>query len=157
MFNEKKDRLAGSKKNNMEENIDFVIKENNIKVENLKKFKKLNSDMKAIYKKLESFIFALNHEIDKCETQCYTGFKVQGRYFVDFSFRPGVNKINITVTVDLNQITLREGFTRYIKNIGKWDRGDVQILCTSDSHIEEIKSLIKLSYNNIVSKNEKIH
>lgn len=50
---------------------------NNIKTENLKKFEKLNPDMKAIYNKLEGFIFDLNpNEIEKVETQCYTGFKV---------------------------------------------------------------------------------
>lgn len=32
---------------------------NNIKTENLKKFEKLNSDMKAIYRNLESFIFVI--------------------------------------------------------------------------------------------------
>lgn len=158
-FDEKKsDVLVNSKKSDIEDDTDSGIKDNNIKTENLKKFEKLNSDMKAIYKELEDFIFVLNfNEIEKVETQCYTGFKVQGGYFVDFSFRPGVNKINITITVALDQIILKEGFTRYIKNIGKWGRGDVQILCTSDSQVEEIKYLIKLSYNNIISKMKKIH
>ncbi len=33
--------------------------------------------MKAIYNKLEGFIFDLNpNEIEKVKTQCYTGFKV---------------------------------------------------------------------------------
>lgn len=156
VFNEKHDILVDIKKNNIEDGIDPGIKDNNIKTENLKKFEKLNSDMKAIYKNLESFIFALSsNEIEKLETKCYTGFRVQGRYFVDFSFRPRVNKINITITAALNQITLKEGFTRYVKNIGKWGRGDIQILCTSGLQMEEIKYLIRLSYNNIVSK--KVH
>ncbi|WP_418909662.1 type I restriction endonuclease (plasmid) [Borreliella lanei] len=156
MFNEKNDALINNEKNDREDCIDSSIKDNNIKTKNLKKFEKLNSDMKAIYQKLENFIFALNpNEIEKVETQCYTGFKVQGGYFVDFSFRPGANKINITVTVALDQITLKEGFTRYIKDIGKWGRGDIQILCTSDSQIEEIKYLIELSYNNVVEKIKK--
>ncbi|WP_418885532.1 type I restriction endonuclease [Borreliella tanukii] len=158
MFYEKNDVLVESKKNNIEDGICPDIKDNNIKTENLKKFEKLNSDMKAIYQNLESFIFALNPDaIKKVETKCYTGFKVQGGYFVDFNFRPRANKINITVTVALNQITLKEGFTRYVGDIGKCGRGDIQILCTSDLQIEEIKYIIKLSYNNIVSKNEKIH
>ncbi|WP_330529123.1 type I restriction endonuclease [Borreliella valaisiana] len=152
MFSKKTDVLVESKKNNIEDGIYPDIKDNNIKTENLKKFEKLNSNMKAIYQNLESFIFALNPDsIEKVETKCYTGFKVRDRYFVDFSFRPGAKKINITVT--LNQITLKEGFTRYVKNIGKWGRGDVQILCTSNLQIEEIKYLIKLSYNNIFQKN----
>ncbi|ACJ73673.1 type I restriction enzyme HsdR N-terminal domain-containing protein [Borreliella afzelii] len=156
VFNEKHDILVDIKKNNIEDGIDPGIKDNNIKTENLKKFEKLNLDMKAIYKNLESFIFALNsNEIEKLETKCYTGFRVQGRYFVDFSFRPRVNKINITITAALNQITLKEGFTRYVKNIGKWGRGDIQILCTSSLQMEEIKYLIRLSYNNIISK--KVH
>lgn len=156
VFNEKHDILVDIKKNNIEDGIDPGIKDNNIKTENLKKFEKLNSDMKAIYKNLESFIFALSsNEIEKLETKCYTGFRVQGRDFVDFSFRPRVNKINITITAALNQITLKEGFTRYVKNIGKWGRGDIQILCTSGLQMEEIKYLIRLSYNNIVSK--KVH
>uniref|UniRef100_UPI003B20F6D8 type I restriction endonuclease n=1 Tax=Borreliella tanukii TaxID=56146 RepID=UPI003B20F6D8 len=158
MFSEKNDVFVESKKNNIEDGICSDIKDNNIKTENLKRFEKLNSDMKAIYQNLESFIVALNSDaIEKVETKYYTGFKVQGRYFVDFGFKPRANKINITVTVALNQITLKEGFTRYIGDIGKWGRGDIEILCTSDLQIEEIKYIIKLSYNNIVSKNEKIH
>ncbi|WP_418457433.1 type I restriction endonuclease [Borreliella andersonii] len=152
MFNEKNDVLVNSKKNDMEDGIDSGIKDNNINTQNLKKFEKLSSYMKAIYKELEEFIFALNNEIEKVETQCYTGFKVQGRYFVDFSFRPRANKINITITIDLDQITLKEGFTRYVKNIGKWGRGDIQIICTSDFQIKEIKYFINLSYNNVVLK-----
>ncbi|WP_233709163.1 hypothetical protein [Borreliella bavariensis] len=174
MFNEKIDISVDNKKNNIEDgtkpgikdnngkknNKEFTIdssNSNNIKTENLKKFEKLNPNMKAIYKKLEGFIFDLNpNEIEKVETQCYTGFKVQGGCFVDFSFTPRANKINITITP--NQITsLKEGFTRYVKDIGKWGNGDIQILCTSDSQIQEIKDLIQLSYNNIVSKYKKIH
>ncbi|WP_215539855.1 type I restriction enzyme HsdR N-terminal domain-containing protein [Borreliella bavariensis] len=152
MFNEKIDISVDNKKNNKE----FTIDSNNIKTENLKKFEKLNP-VKAIYKKLEGFIFDLNpNEIEKVETQCYTGFKVQDGCFVDFSFTPRANKINITITP--NQITsLKEGFTRYVKDIGKWGNGDIQILCTSDSQIQEIKDLIQRSYNNIVSKYKKIH
>ncbi|WP_418905899.1 hypothetical protein [Borreliella carolinensis] len=139
MLNEKNDMLVNNKKSNIEYGMDFSAKDNNIKTENLKKFEKLNFDMKSIYKKLENFIFALNpNEIEKIETKCYTGFKVQGKYFVDFSFTSRVNKINITVTVALNQITLKEGFTRYVKNIGKWGNGGIQILCTLNSQVEEI-------------------
>ncbi|EEF83968.1 hypothetical protein QIA25_05285 (plasmid) [Borreliella spielmanii] len=59
--------------------------------------------MKAIYKRLERFIFALNpNEIEKVKTKSYTGFKVQGEYFIDFSFTPNANKIDITVTISLN-------------------------------------------------------
>ncbi len=112
--------------------------------------------MKLIYQKLESFIFDLNpNKIEKIETKLYTGFKVYNKCFVDFSFK--VSKVNITVTVFLNQITLKEGFTRDVSNIGKWGSGNIQIICTSDSKIQEIKDLIKLSYNNIVSKYKKMH
>lgn len=45
-------------KNNKEFTIDSS-NSNNIKTKNLKKFEKLNSDMKAIYQKLESFIFVI--------------------------------------------------------------------------------------------------
>ncbi|QFI15032.1 type I restriction endonuclease (plasmid) [Borrelia sp. CA_690] len=156
MLNENNDILLNNKKNNMGDGVEPGIKNNSIKPENLKKFEKLNYDMKTIYKKLECFIFALNpNEIEKVETKHYTGFKVQDRYFVDFVFNPGANKINITVKVALSQITLKEGFTRNMSNIGKLGNGNIQILCTSDSQIEEIKNLVKLSYNNIFLKIKK--
>ncbi|MGF7101845.1 type I restriction endonuclease [Borreliella kurtenbachii] len=147
--------LVDNKKNNKEFTINSS-NSNDIKTKNLKMFEKLSSDMKLMYQKLESFIFNLNpREIEKIETKLYTGFKVYNKYFVDFSFR--ASKINITVTVFSNQITLKEGFIRDISNIGKWGSGNIQIICTSDSQIQEIKDLIKLSYNNIASKYKKIY
>ncbi|WOY07562.1 type I restriction endonuclease [Borreliella carolinensis] len=158
VFNEL-DKNSGILLDNKKNNKEFTINNsnsNNIETENLKMFEKLSSDMKLMYQKLESFIFDLNpNEIEKIETKWYTGFKVYNKYFVDFSFR--VSKINITVTVFSNQITLKEGFTRDISNIGKWGSGNIQIICTSDSQIQEIKDLIKLSYNNIASKYKKIY
>nr|WP_071983865.1 DUF5655 domain-containing protein [Borreliella bissettiae] len=158
MFNEL-DKNSGTLVDNKKNNKEFTINSSNsndIKTENLKMFEKLSSDMKLMYQKLESFIFDLNpNEIEKIETKCYTGLKVYNKYFVDFSFR--LRKINITVTVFSNQIILKEGFTRDISNIGKWGSGNIQIICTSDSQIQEIKDLIKLSYNNIASKYKKIY
>lgn len=147
--------LIDNRKNNKEFTINSS-NSNNIKTENLKIFEKLSSEMKLIYQKLESFIFDLNpNKIEKIETKLYTGFKVYNKCFVDFSFK--VSKVNITVTVFLNQITLKEGFTRDVSNIGKWGSGNIQIICTSDSKIQEIKDLIKLSYNNIALKYKKMH
>ncbi len=112
--------------------------------------------MKTIYQNLESFIFTLNpNEVEKVEAKWYTGFKVYSRCFVDFSFKPKENKIHITVTVFLNQITLKEGFTRDISNIGNHGNGSIQIFCTLDSKIQEIKNLIKISYDNIFQKYKK--
>ncbi len=54
----KKIVLLDNKKNNKEFTIDSS-NSNNIKTKNLKKFEKLNSDMKAIYRNLESFIFVI--------------------------------------------------------------------------------------------------
>ncbi len=147
--------LIDNKKNNKEFTINSS-NNNNIKTENLKIFEKLSSEMKLIYQKLESFIFDLNpNKIEKIETKLCTVFKVYNKCFVDFNFT--LRKINITVTVFLNQITLKEGFTRDVSNIGKWSRGNIQIFCTSDSQIQEIKDLIKLSYNNIASKYKNIY
>ncbi len=153
MLNEKSDMLVNNKKNNKE----FIRdgrNSNNIKTENLKRFERLSSGMKLIYQKLERFIFDLSpNEIEKVETKWYTVFRVYNRCFADFSFK--VNKINITVTP--SQVTLKEDFTRDVSNIGKLGNGDIQIFCTENSKIEEIKDLIKQSYNNIVSKYRKMH
>ncbi|WP_420025537.1 DUF5655 domain-containing protein [Borreliella valaisiana] len=110
--------------------------------------------MKAIYKGLESFIAALNpNAIEKVETKHYTGFKVYNRHFADFNFK--ASKINITVTILKREITLKEGFTRDVSNIGKLGNGNIQIFCTETSNVKEIENLIKISYNNITSKYEK--
>ncbi|WP_330730644.1 type I restriction endonuclease [Borrelia turicatae] len=130
--------------------------ENKNKTKNLKKFEKLSFDMKTIYQDLESFIFTLKpNKIDKVETKLYTGFKVYNRCFADFIFMPKENKIHITVSVSLNQITLKEGFTRDIGNIGNHGNGNIQIFCTLDSKIQEIKNLIKISYDNKFQKYKK--
>ncbi len=54
----KKIVLLDNKKNNKEFTIDSS-NSNNIKTKNSKKFEKLNFDMKAIYRNLESFIFVI--------------------------------------------------------------------------------------------------
>ncbi|WP_151060790.1 type I restriction endonuclease [Borreliella turdi] len=153
IFNEKGDSLINNKKNN-KEFTRYSSNSNNIKTENLKNFERLHSNIKSIYQKLERFIFDLNPSgIEKVENKHYTSFKVYDKNFADFAFK--VSKINITIT--LNQITLKEGFTKDVSNIGKLGNGNVQISCKENSNPEEIKSLIKQSYNNIVSKHSKMH
>ncbi|AHH11230.1 hypothetical protein bcCo53_001273 (plasmid) [Borrelia coriaceae] len=49
----------------------------------------------------------------------------------------------------------KEGFTRDINNIGNHGNGNIQIFCTLDSKIQEIKNLIKISYDNKFQKYKK--
>lgn len=71
--------------------------------------------------------------------------------FVDFVFK--ASKIHITII--LNQTSLKEGFVRDVKNIGKFNNGNIQIFCIENSNVDKIKDSIKQNYNNIVPKHRK--
>lgn len=71
--------------------------------------------------------------------------------FVDFVFK--ASKIHITII--LNQTSLKEGFVRDVKNIGKFNNGNIQIFCIENSNVDKIKNSIKQNYNNIVPKHRK--
>lgn len=71
--------------------------------------------------------------------------------FVDFVFK--ASKIHITII--LNQTFLKEGFVRDVKNIGKFNNGNIQIFCIENSNVDKITDSIKQNYNNIVPKHRK--
>jgi len=60
---------------------------------------------------------------------------------------PKSKKILIYVKVDPEKITIEEGFTRDVRNIGHYGTGELEITIRSHEDLEKAKYLVQQSYD----------
>ncbi|WP_445435800.1 hypothetical protein [Candidatus Borreliella tachyglossi] len=124
--------------------------DNSLLTENLKMLDRASVELKNLNKVLEDFILTLG-SVEKYEAKYYTGFKVSGgKVFVDIEFRPGKGVMVITIKLPLEKVDLKEGFVRDVSNIGTRGNGNIEIIFGDISQFEEVKTLIQLSYDNVL-------
>ena len=66
--------------------------------------------------------------------------------FACVEFRPQASKILVYVKVDPDSVSLQEGFTRDVSNIGHYGTGDLEITLSTPDDLERAMPLIRRSY-----------
>lgn len=103
------------------------------------------SSLQDLYHDLESFIIALGDDVQKKITKLYIAFK-RIKNFACVEVHPQVHHLLVFVKIDPDSISLVEGFTRDVRQIGHFGTGDLEIRITSREDLERAKDLIVASY-----------
>ncbi|TCP65543.1 DUF5655 domain-containing protein [Baia soyae] len=106
------------------------------------------ADEKVIdrYETLKAYMLALGDEVHIKVVKNYIAFK-RIQNFVCLQVHPQTGRILLNVKVDPDHITLENGFTRDVRNIGHFGTGNLEIAITSDADIEKAKHLISMAYD----------
>lgn len=104
-----------------------------------------NSELTDLYEELKAFLMALGDDVQFKILKFYFAFK-RIKNFACVEVHTGTNNLLVFIKVDPNSITLEEGFTRNVENIGHFGTGNLEISIKSHETLEKAKSLLVKSY-----------
>lgn len=97
------------------------------------------------YYSIENFILALGDDVQKKTTDFYIAFR-RIKNMACVELRNNLSKIVIYVRLNPDDITLEDGFTRDMREIGHYGTGDLEINILSDADFEKAKPLLEMSF-----------
>lgn len=102
-------------------------------------------DLLDIYEELKATCLSFGDDVQIKTLKLYIAFK-RLKNFVTVEVRAPSNCLALYVKLDPTAITLEEGFTRDVTNIGHWGTGDLEIMIRSQSDLEKALPLLQASY-----------
>ena len=99
-----------------------------------------------LYEAVKAYLLALGDEVQMKTLDNYVAFR-RLKNFACVEVKPQIRHVKIFVKVDPDKVTLEEGFTRDVRNIGHFGTGDLEIIVTSMDEFEKAKPLLDQSYN----------
>jgi predicted transport protein len=104
-----------------------------------------NKQLKDLYKSLEDYLLSLGDDVTIKTTKFYIAFR-RIKNFASIEVHPQSCELLIFVKVDPDSITLENGFTRDVRNIGHFGTGHLEIRLKNEDDLERAKPLINQSY-----------
>ena len=97
------------------------------------------------FETLKAFLLALGDDVQMKTLKNYIAFK-RIKNFACAEVRPQTKNILVYFKVDSDDMTLEDGFTRDVSNIGHYGTGNFEIRISSNEDIEKAKILLARSY-----------
>ena len=94
---------------------------------------------------MREFIISLGDDVQEKKLKNYFGFK-RIKNFVCVEVHPKTNTILIYTKANINDVELKEGFTRDVTNIGHYGTGNLETRFTNMKQFEDIQKYIIKSY-----------
>jgi predicted transport protein len=103
----------------------------------------MDAPMRDLYESLRAFILALGDDVQEKQLKLYVAFR-RIKNFACVVFQ----KKGLLLYLRLNPdtVTLEEGFTRDVHNIGHWATGDLEVTILNESSLRKAESLVVRSY-----------
>ena len=97
------------------------------------------------FETLKAFLLALGDDVQMKTLKNYIAFK-RIKNFACVEVHPQTKNILVYFKVDSDDMTLEDGFTRDVSNIGHYGTGNFEIRISSNEDIEKAKILLARSY-----------
>ena len=121
-------------------------KSSNIKYKTVEEYLNDASDeLKSRYYALRDFIISLGDDVQEKKLKNYFGFK-RIKNFACVEIHPKNNTVLIYTKANIENIELKDGFTRDVTNIGHYGTGNLEIRFTDMKEFDEIQNYIIDSY-----------
>ena len=98
-----------------------------------------------LYEEIKAYITALGDDVQIKTLKYYVAFK-RIKNFACMEVHPKSGKILIYVKVDPSSITLEDGFTRDVRDVGHFGTGDLEIRISTQDDFKKAMPLIEKSY-----------
>ncbi|MGE7920029.1 DUF5655 domain-containing protein [Viridibacillus sp. NPDC093762] len=105
-----------------------------------------NEKLTDRFENLKAFMIALGDDVQMKTLKYYIAFK-RIKNFSCVEIHPQSNSILLYLKVDPSTVTLEQGFTRNVTNIGHYGTGDLEIRINNDEDLEKAKHFIEKSYD----------
>ena len=107
----------------------------------------LSGDLQDRYDAVREFATALGDDVQQKALKHYIAFK-RLKNFLCVEVHPSLSTVTCYLKIDPDQITLEEGFTRDVRNVGHFGTGELEVKLRSRLDFERAKQLIEQSYEN---------
>ena len=104
-----------------------------------------SEELKSMYYTLRDFIISLGDDVQEKKLKNYFGFK-RIKNFACVEIHPKTNTVLIYTKANIEEIELKDGFTRDVTNIGHFGTGNLEIRFTDMKDFDEIQKFIIASY-----------
>lgn len=110
------------------------------------KVKDADRELQNRYYSIRDFMLNLGDDVQEKVLKYYIAFK-RIRNFACVEVRPKNRAILIYLKINPDEVSLEEGFTRNVRNVGHFGTGDLELCINSDEDFEKAKPLIIRSYD----------
>jgi predicted transport protein len=108
---------------------------------------KADGELRALFDTVKEHLEGLGDDVQFKVLRFYFAFK-RIKNFACVEIKTLERKLIVHVKVDPDTITLEDGFTRDVRNIGHFGTGDLEITIRSTEDFEKAKPLFERSYEN---------
>ena len=107
----------------------------------------LDSNTNDLYETVKLFLLSLGDDVQEKTLKYYQAFK-RIKNFVCLEVHPQNKTILLYVKINPDEVTLEDGFSRDVRNIGHYGTGDLEIIIKNIEQLEKAKPIIMKSYEN---------
>ena len=106
---------------------------------------KANSDLHDVWDALRSTLLELGDDVQLKTLKNYFGFQ-RLRNFACVEIHPQANKIAATLNVDPAKLSLEDGFSRDVTDVGHWGTGDLELTLRTMEDLQRAMPLFLKAY-----------
>ena len=103
------------------------------------------SDLRDLHDSVRDFLVGLGDDVQVKELKFYTAFK-RIKNFVCLEVYPKAKVVFAFLRLDPETVSLEEGFSRDMTNVGHFGSGDIQLAIRSMADFEKAQPLIRRAY-----------
>lgn len=104
-----------------------------------------NDELRSRFYALRDFIISLGDDVQEKKLKNYFGFK-RIKNFACVEIHPKTNSVLVYTKANINEVELKDGFTRDVTNIGHFGTGNLEIKFTDMKQLDEVQKHIESSY-----------
>jgi predicted transport protein len=101
-------------------------------------------EIRALYEALSSHLLALGDDVQEKHLKVYVAFRRLKNFACVVPYR---DKLLVMLKLDPDTVALEAGFSRNVRDIGKWGTGDLELTLRSQTDMERALPLLERSYN----------
>ena len=98
---------------------------------------------KALFDSLEGYLLSLGDDVQRKDLKLYIAFK-RLRNFACVGLKK--DAMYVWLKLDPTNVSLEDGFSRDVQQIGHWGTGDLELLIRSHGDLDKAKALIQKAY-----------
>ncbi|GAP25607.1 transporter [Gluconobacter frateurii NBRC 101659] len=102
-----------------------------------------SEDFQTLYGQTVSYLNSLGDDVQEKRLKLYTAFR-RLKNFACIVVQ--ANRLLVTLAIDPATVTLEEGFSRDMTNVGHWGTGDLELAIRTLEDLERAKPLLERSY-----------
>lgn len=101
-------------------------------------------EIRVLYEAAASHLLALGDDVQERHLKLYVAFRRLKNFACVIPYR---EKLLVMLKLDPDTVALESGFSRDVRNIGKWGTGDLELTLRGRADLERALPLLERSYN----------